>query len=259
MSIDFYPITYESVTAQTNVQFFRDCFSVIESHLSDDARIANYITSITVSTDTSDTRTIGTLTCSDGRVFNISQPYNGSTSSGSQGSGSRFIDSITSVICCQIYSGNTKWVTDDFPNGIYVTDYGIAFTYGVNTVPMVFFTKTNANTIALVAGVTGGVDSDVLRPNLYNSIGSASAGRLWASDSTSLYSPTYVHQCGINSDLNNRPATTVLAPIPMMGSVIPNYCPNLMVMVFRQTDNTRVVVDINGTHYLVNGVFALKV
>lgn len=254
MSIAFYSISYSSVSA-AQLAKFRGFAEVLASHLEDDPRIASYISSIAVAEDNS--YDIAAITLADGFVMEMTA---GHTSDDTDGW--RFTNAASGLKLGAYYNGYDSWSEKDFPTGVYVTDSGIAFSFDASNIPVLFFTKTNADTVAIVIGMSqysnNKYANTALLNLLYTNATSYYDNGMFAADSTATTEPYYCTTCVQKSPEASRPAMTSIAPIPILGTMAKNYCPDLFLMAFRQFDNNHAPIDINGVKYLTNGVFALK-
>lgn len=135
-----------------------------------------------------------------------------------------------------------------FPYCIWETSNGLVLGFNDNNEPMLFITKDQNNNI-VIAGAQS--------LNSINMIGSltASISMEIANKNTSANGAVNFYTSHASSIL--PPAMTSLAPAVVLGNGNAEYCPNLFIQTFRQYD-TFGTINIDGTNYLTNGVFALK-
>lgn len=135
-----------------------------------------------------------------------------------------------------------------FPYCIWETSNGLAFGFNDNNEPMLFITRDQNNNTVVAAAKTlssismTGTSSATIQMEIVN--------KNTVSDGTVKFST--MHEPFILP-----PAMTSLAPAVVLGNGNAEYCPNLFIQTFRQYD-TFGTINIDGTNYLTNGVFALK-
>lgn len=135
-----------------------------------------------------------------------------------------------------------------FPYCIWETSNGLVFGFNDNNEPMLFITKDqNNNTV--VAGAQN------LSPISMISSSTSTANLEIVNKNTSANGAVNFYTSHQSSILS--PAMTSLAPAVVLGDGNAEYCPNLFIQTFRQYD-TFGTINIDGTNYLTNGVFALK-
>lgn len=135
-----------------------------------------------------------------------------------------------------------------FPYCIWETSNGLVFGFNDNNEPMLFITKDQNNNV-VVAG------AETLRSITMVSSSSSSIQMEIANKNTSANGKVTFYTV---RDISDQPPTmTSLAPAVVLGNGNAEYCPNLFIQTFRQYD-TFGTINIDGTNYLTNGVFALK-
>lgn len=145
-------------------------------------------------------------------------------------------------------TNSQSWLMSTFPYCIYETSNGLVFGFNNNNEPMLFITKDQNNNV-VVAGARN------LRPITMVSSSSSIIEMEIANKNTSANGIVTFYTVRDTSD--QPPTMTSLAPAVVLGNGNAEYCPNLYIQTFRQYD-TFGVIEIEGTKYLTNGVFALK-
>lgn len=135
-----------------------------------------------------------------------------------------------------------------FPYCIWETSKGLVFGFNDNNEPMLFITR-DQNTNTVVAG------SQQLSPISMISSSPSTAYLEIVNKNTSVNDAVSFYTSHASNIL--PPAMTSLAPAVVLGDGNAEYCPNLFIQTFRQYD-TFGTINIDGTNYLTNGVFALK-
>lgn len=145
-------------------------------------------------------------------------------------------------------TNSQAWLMSAFPYCIYETANGLVFGFNSNNEPMLFITKDqNGNTV--VAAVRN------LNPMILASSSSSTVQIQIVNKNTSANGTISFYT--VRDTSYQPPTMTSLAPAVVLGNGNAEYCPNLFIQTFRQYD-TFGTINIDGTNYLTNGVFALK-